>query len=306
MKYKKGNPPALAFWLIKHIFPDYDRIYLTEDFEEIYRDLLKEKGQIPAWCWCWGQFFASLPRFIFRSIYWRIVMLKNYLKIAWRNVRKHKGYSLMNVTGLAVGWACCILIFLYVHHELSYDRYHKNSDRIYRIAMDIRTETDNRLFASISLMVAPTLIDNYPQVETAARVMPWRGVLVKRNDISFYEDRSMFADQELFDIFTIPFIAGNPQDALTPPRALVISQKMAHKYFGTENPLGKTLNINNQLDMEVTGVVADSPEKTHLKYDLIVSLKLIERQPFMTNWHQTIAYTYLKLKPAVDIDAFSR
>jgi putative ABC transport system permease protein len=306
MKHKKGNPPALAVWLIKHIFPDDDRIYLTEDFEEIFRDLLKEKGQVSALCWCWGQFFTSLPLFIFRSIYWRTVMLKNYLKIAWRNVHKHKGYSLMNITGLAVGMACCFMIFLYVHHELSYDRYHKDSDRIYRIAMDIRAETDNRLFASISPMVAPALIDNYPQVEIAARVMPWRGVLVKRDNISFYEDRSMFADQELFDIFTIPFIVGNPQDALTRPMALVISQKMAHKYFGTENPLGKTLNINNQLDMEVTGVVADSPENTHLKYDLIVSLKLIERQPFMTNWHMTTAYTYLKLKPAADVDAFSR
>jgi len=94
MRNRKKNPPLLAVWLIKHIFPDYDKIYLAEDFEEIYRDLLIEKGQIPAWWWCWGQFFSSLPRFIFHSVYWRTVMLRNYFKICLRNIFKHKSFPL--------------------------------------------------------------------------------------------------------------------------------------------------------------------------------------------------------------------
>ncbi|UCE43360.1 MAG: ABC transporter permease [Candidatus Aminicenantes bacterium] len=232
-------------------------------------------------------------------------MLKNYLKIALRNFLRHKGYSLINIAGFATGMAVCLLILIYVRHELSYDNYHEDGDRIFRIAQDIRTPTSNRVFAPIAPMVAPTLKADYPQVEQAARSLTTGSRLVRKKDTFFYEDRFMFADPELFDVLTIPFIQGNPQGALTRPNTLVISEKIALKYFGQDNPLGKTLEIDNDT-YEITGIVVDSPENTHLKYDLMASMETLSDWEEMSNWHSTMFYTYLKVKPNVDVDEFAQ
>jgi putative ABC transport system permease protein len=247
-----------------------------------------------------------LPEIIFDKIDWKVVMLKNYFKIALRNFLRHKGYSVINMAGFSIGMACCLLILIYVRHELSYDRYHKDEERIYRIAQDIRTQTSNRVFAPISPMVAPTLKTDYPQVEQAGRALTTsQSRLVRREDTFFYEDRFMYADQELFEVLTIPFIQGNPQKALTRPHTLVISERIALKYFGHDNPLGKTLEIDNET-FEVTGIVADPPENTHLKYDLVASMKTLSDWEEMSNWYSTMFYTYLKLKPNVNEEEFSQ
>jgi len=196
-------------------------------------------------------------------------------------------------------------IFIYVRHELSYDKFYKDVERIYRIAQDIRTQTANRVFAPISPMVAPTLKSDYPQVENAARAMTTSSRLVRQEETFFYEDYFMYADQELFDIFTIPFIQGNSKEALTRPQTVVISERMALKYFGRANPLGKTLEINKR-EYEITGVVADPPENTHIKYDLIASLETLSNWSEMSNWYSTMFYTYLKLKPNVNVEKFSQ
>jgi len=223
-----------------------------------------------------------------------------------RNFQRHKGYSFINIAGFAIGMACCLLILLYDRHELSYDSYQEDVERVCRIVIDIRTQTANRVFALISPTVAPALKADYPQVEHAARaIIPSSSRLVKRKDTFFYEDRFMYADQELFDIFTIPFIQGATQGALTRPNTLVVSQRMAHKYFGNANPLGETLEIN-QHEYEITGVVTDSPENTHMKYDLIASLETLKDWQEMSNWYSTMFYTYLKLRPDVKMEEFSQ
>ncbi len=165
-------------------------------------------------------------------------MLKNYLKIALRNFQRHKGYSFINIAGFAIGMACCLIILIYVRHELSYDKYHRDVERIYRIVIDIRQQTANRVFALISPTVAPALKADHPQVEYAARSITTSSRLVKKEERLYYEDLFMYADQELFDIFTIPFIQGNPQEALTRPQTLVISERMSQKYFGNSYPIG--------------------------------------------------------------------
>ncbi len=232
-------------------------------------------------------------------------MLRNYLKIALRNFQRHKAYSFINIAGFAIGMACCLIILIYVRHELSYDSYHKDVERIYRIPIDIRTQTANRVFALVSPTVAPALKADFPQVEYAARALLTSSRLVKKEERFHYEDRFMYADQELFDIFTIPFIQGNPKEALTRPQTLVISERMAQKYFGDSYPIGETLEIN-QRQYEITGVVADSPENTHMKYDLIASLETLRDWSEMTNWHSTMFYTYLKLQPNVNVEDFSQ
>ena len=305
MSNPKTKPPLVPHVLLKLFLKGEDFREFSGDIDEIYRYKIDCGLKSRAKIWYWLRVLESIPGIITDKIYWRVVMLKNYLKIALRNFRRHKGYSFINIAGFAIGMAVCLLILIYVRQELSYDKYHKDGDRVYRIAQDIQTQTSNRLFAPISPMVALTLKTEYPQIEYAARALTTSPRLVKREETLFYENRFMFADQELFDVLTIPLIHGNPQEALTRPQTLVISERIALKYFGQDSPLGKTLNINQQ-DYEITGVAANPPENTHLKYDLIASMETLADWSEMTNWYSTMFYTYFKVKPNVNMEELSQ
>jgi putative ABC transport system permease protein len=232
-------------------------------------------------------------------------MIRNYLLTAWRNVLRHPGHSFINLAGFALGMSCCVVIFVYVRNERSYDAHHVDVDRVFRISMDIRTRTANRLFAPISDTAGPALEADYPQVEAVARVWPRSSRLVRRDDIVSYEDRFLFADARLFDVLTVPLLEGDPRTALVDPRSLVITAGLARKYFGTAGPVGRTLNVNGQ-DFNITAVAADPPPTTHLPYGLIASMSTIANERYMNNWHSTMFYTYLRLKPGVDPAAFGK
>ena len=206
--------------------------------------------------------------------------------------------------------ACCMVIFLYVASELTYDQYHDDADRIYRVAMYWKVPVGEFRSAGISAGVAPALKNNFTQVEYAARIMPINDMLVQNGNMRFYEDRMVYADQELFDIFTIPFIHGDRATALERPWTVVITRRIAEKYFGNENPLGKTIEIrkgetrrlrsmsspdSNNTDFEITGVVGNPPSNTHFKYDFIVSLQQLKQNVLRQSWHGGGTYTYIKL-----------
>ncbi len=302
---KVEKAPLIPNVLLRLLLRGEDFHEFSDDIDEVYQQMIDSGPKFRAKAWYWFRVIESVPSLIMDKIYWRFTMIKNYLKIALRNFRRHKGYSFINIAGFAIGMACCLLILLYVRHELSYDRYHEDVERVCRIVIDIRTQTANRFFALVSPTVAPALKADYPQVEYAARAIPARSRLVRRKDTFFYEDRFMYADQELFDVLTFQFVQGNPQEALIRPNTLVVSQKIALKYFGNANPLGDTLEINQE-EFEITGVVQDSPENTHLKYDLIASLETLKDWDEMSNWYSTMFYTYLKLKPGVNVEEFSQ
>jgi putative ABC transport system permease protein len=230
-------------------------------------------------------------------------MLKNYLKIAFRNIIRYKGYSFINIFGLAIAVICCIFIFLYVQQEMSYDKYHADHDRIFRVAEDIQTKTANRIFAPVSPPLAPALKENFPQVEYAGRIIDLSPRLVKYQDKIFYESNGFAVDQEILHIFTIPFLKGNPSEALERPNTLVVTEEMAAKYFGNDDPLGKILKLNDK-EYEITGVVDNPPVNTHWKYNFLISLKNYEKSQFMTNWYATMVYTYVKLSAGADVKGF--
>jgi len=305
MEKRKVSPPFILSFLLRLLLKDEEYLEFSGDINEIFREMISRGPKWKAKAWYACRVLESSPGLIVDNIRWRSTMIKNYLKIALRNFRRHLGYSFINIVGFAIGMACCLLILVYVRHELSYDRYHKDAERIFRISLDIRTPTANRVFALVSPTVAPALKADFPQVEFAARLLPAENRLVKRGEAFFYENLFTYADQELFDVLTIRFLRGNPRTALTRPQTLVISERMALKYFGGENPLGKTLNINTR-DYEITGVVEDPPGTTHLKFDLIASLETLATWNEMSNWHSTMFYTYLKLRPNVNVEEFSR
>lgn len=222
-----------------------------------------------------------------------------------RNISRYKGYSFINIAGLAIGMACCILILLWVQDESSYDDFHQDVERLYRVAIDIRTQTANRVFAPVCPMLAPTIKKDLPQIEQVVRFFPRRNLLVKYGEEKkFYEDGFAFVDPEVFEVFSVSFLQGDRATALNRPRTVVITDRIARKYFGAEDPLGKSLIIN-QMDTEVTGVIADIPHNTHNKFDILSSLQIYEKDRMMSGWHSTMFYTYIKTKSPVDQEAFA-
>ncbi len=230
-------------------------------------------------------------------------MFQNYLKIALRNLKKHKGYSFINITGLAIGMACCILIFLFVQEELSYDNFHKDLDRLYRVVMHFESEGFTRDFAKVGPSVGQKLRVDFPGVESVARMMKFYRPLIKQENHKNYEERCYYAEPELFNILTFNFLQGDPKTALSRPNTAVISEGMINKYFGTENPVGKLLTIDSE-DFEITGIIQDYPSNTHLKCDFLLSFKTIENEDMATEWGWTNFQTYLKLSPNVNVENF--
>lgn len=184
-------------------------------------------------------------------------MLINYLKIVCRNIKKHKGYSLINILGLAVGIAVCSLIYLYVSHEMSYDKYHTKSDRIYRVTID----HPRAHIAMTPSMILPTSKRLFPEVETGVRLFDVGSFnpLVVRHENRVFEERSIvYTDSTLFDVFDFEMIAGNENNALKSPQSAVLTQNMSELYFGNDNAVGQTLEIGGS-DYEVTGVIQNIP-----------------------------------------------
>lgn len=235
-------------------------------------------------------------------------MIRNYLKIAWRNIKRHKGYSFLNVAGLAIGIAACLVISFFVRHELTYDNYHQDADRVFRVAIDINSGETNRVFAQTCAPLAPALERDFPQVEAAARLWRWDNQLVKNGeDVAFYENDYYLADPNIFDVLTIPLLKGDPKTALNRPSTLVIAEEPARKYFGDADPMGKMLLINNA-EFEVTGVIQDNNANSHLNFNLMTSIATVENESWvpstLENWHSTMFFTYIKVHEYVDIAAF--
>jgi putative ABC transport system permease protein len=237
-------------------------------------------------------------------------MLKNYLTIALRNISRHKGYTFLNVAGLAVGIASCILIFFFIRNELSYDTYHQDADRLYRVAIDIQSKADNRVFAQTSAPLIGALKKDFPQVEQAVQLWRWNSLLVKyEEEKSFYEDNFFLTTSDVFNVFTIPLVKGDPKTALNRPLTVVLAEETARKYFGQEESIGKMLTINKK-QYEVTGVMANLPYNSHLKLNILTSIATLEKeewvQDVMDNWHSTMFYTYIKVKPTIDLVQFNK
>jgi putative ABC transport system permease protein len=234
-------------------------------------------------------------------------MLKSYLTIAFRNLSRNKVYSAINIIGLAIGMAACFFIFLYVRFEVSYDRFHKNADRLYRVPMEFlpnKTGPNATTYPSIG----PTLKANFPEVEDFARLArpetfmhtsSVRYTDAKGNAKIFNEGNFYIADASFLTMFTFPFKEGNPATALKAPQTIVISESIAKKYFGTTHAIDKVLVING-MPLKVTGVFKDVPQYSHLKFDMLISFATLGDKWGYNEWGWPEFYNYVLLKPGTD------
>lgn len=225
-------------------------------------------------------------------------MLKNYFKIAWRNLRKQKLYSVINIVGLSVGVACSLIIALFVIHETSYDGFHKNADNIYRLNRDIKAGENFYHFAISPAPVASFLKEEIPEVTQAVRLRTTGSFLVKRPEMnqSFKETKLIYSDSGFFDLFSFQLLEGVESRQLKEPNTVVLSQKMARKYFKNENPLNKSLILDGDETYRVTGVFENMPNNSHLQYDFLLSMASIPDQANNNSWTSNNFFTYYELR----------
>ncbi|GMN07973.1 ABC transporter permease [Croceitalea sp. MTPC5] len=221
-------------------------------------------------------------------------MFKNYLKIAWRNLNKNKSFSILNILGLSIGMACSILILLWVQNEVSYDQFHTDADRTYRFIVnsgDFKT-------AVSSAGMGPDLMDELSEIESVVRTTKFQKVLFHVNDKVYEEGQFMYVDDNFLSFFDFPLLQGEAVSALENPNTIVLTQTMAQKYFGDDNALGKTIKLNNNKNLKVTGVLKDLPSNSHFKFDFIAptsTIISIDQNLANKTWGNFDYYSYFKL-----------
>ncbi len=235
-------------------------------------------------------------------------MLKNYLKIAIRNLIKRRTYSIINISGLAVGMAVSILILLYAREEMTFDSYHVYKNQIYRVQRDP--------FCTLAPSFAPLLEKELPEIQHLVRITQFGFPITFKNN-RFFESRIFCAEQDIFKVFTIPLIKGNSENALNDPFSIILSESMVEKYFGTTDPMGKNLLIalsdNNNVPLKITGIMKDIPRKSHLHYDFLVPYSFLGtldggvKEYFLgsNNFSDNVCGTYVRLSKECDSKEFS-
>ncbi len=307
MSNNKGykSPPKFAEFILRKILPDEGINSPLGDFEEDYNDFIAKNSQVGAWLWYYLQILKIIPGKILNSIHRSAGMLLNYLKIAFRSIKRSKGYSFINITGLVIGLTCAMLIMMYIQYELSFDTYHENSEEIYRVVMWQKgnkyqgTEWFNATPGALKSIVT----EEVPEVLKAARV-PNRGGIIKIDSNLYTEYNIYYADPEFLEMFTFPLISGSPETALIEPYTILLTEDMKKKYFGNENPIGKFLNINNK-EYTITGILKNVPKNSHFTFDFLASMATqysLDRIENLEGWRSNdIWNTYLLIQKGSNI-----
>jgi len=304
MKLRKNSPPIIAAWILSKLNYYEDNFALADAIEQDYFEFYAQEGKIKSWIWYWFHTIEILIQFIKCSIYWSVIMIKNYLKITFRNLLKYKGFSFINITGFALSISLCLIIIIFIKDEKSSDGFHKNKDCIFRVYTTDKEikYSEVRGWATSPATLGPILIRDYPDVEDAVRLRRMGGnVLHEETAIPI---RGMFAESSFFTIFGFQLDRGNPETALTEPFSIVISQENANKFFGNDNPIDQTLTLETYGDFKVTGVLKNIHNKSHFKFDVLVSFETIKnlesREIFAKNLNQWVSfssyYTYILLR----------
>lgn len=291
----RHNPPKILQWLLKHLIVNEMRLQVLDDIGEMYRQLIIDQGKIHADRWYLKQVFRSFPNFVMDLCYWRMVMVVSYMKMTARIMKRHQGYSFINITGLTIGIACVLLVAFWVQHETGYDRFHENINNLHRVAFttDMNIQFANSFQGEyLPGQVAEFLSTEYPEIK-ASTVIGGSGAKFTVGDRSFFGS-GPFVHATFFQMFTFPFKQGDHEEAFKSPRSIVLSESFAERLFGLENPVGKTVRINDRAEIPVTGVLKKIPENSHLQFDYLLSFELAPR--YMKTWDNKSVQVYVQLE----------
>src|SRR5262245_49741419 len=220
-------------------------------------------------------------------------MLKNLWLVALRNLKKDRGYTLLNVIGLAIGITCCLFLIFYIQDEISYDRFNEKADRIVRLNSYINEPENHMKLAISQFVLGPELKKDFPEVEEAVRFQNNGRTMFKNGELHFYEDKLYYTDSNVFRVFTYEFIEGNPETALKDPKSIVLTQTSAEKYFGKNNSaVGKSLRNNEGEIFKVTGVIKDVQKNSHLLFTALISISSLPKDYDGGGWGNFNIYNY--------------
>ena len=300
MAISKKRIPRIPHWILMRMYSFENADAYSGDIEEEFSEIQKCQGGAKAKRWIWFHALAALPRWGQHLIIWRATMFKNYFKIALRNFLRHKAYTFINIAGLAIGIACCIMILLWVQDELSYDRFHENAKDLY-----VATFSNGSNVTPTAL--APYLKAEYPEVTHTSRYAFIGRNLLKFKDTDIYQEGGIMVDMDFLKMFTLPFLKGNPETAFEEPHSILLSEEVALKLFDSSDPIGQTLTYNTNLDLKVTGVFEDYPSNSHIQFQYILptSLAMSYNKNYNT-WDVNNLRTYVQLRkntPVESVDA---
>jgi len=291
---KKYNSPVIARKLLDLMSAYHERHSINEDFEETFSEIQKSEGSFRARHWYWNNTLKSVAVYLKLIVSWRFTMLKNHLKIVYRNFIKNKLFSFINVFGLAIGLSICMIISLWVLRELSYDRFHEKAHRIYRIERELFRDNLYQRWPITGGLYKQALIDDFPEIENATRF--WRrefSIKDHKNDI--HRQETFAVDNSVFEIFDFNLEEGDKKTALSDPMTVVLTRENALRYFGTGDAVGKSLTFEwegKQVDFKVTGILEEVPENSHIHFDMLVSIASVPEEEF-AEWRSNYLYTYI-------------
>lgn len=293
--HSSPKPPRLFVQLFELIARSEEQRTISGDLDEQFADLVEERGRLKAFLWYGGQILSACPLLVINSLYWRVFMLINYLKITIRNIRRHKAYSFINIAGLAIGIASCMLIMLWVQDELSYDRFHEHADSLY-----VATFSNGSTVTPTAL--SGFLKAEYPEMLHTSRFAGMGSSLLKYEDTEIYEAGGFMVDPDFVKMFTISFLGGDLETVLNDPNSILISEKLARKYFGTKDPIGQTMTFNTRFALKVTGVFEDYPSNSHIRFEYILPLALSKIWNLNLNtWEYNNIRTYVQLQEGTPV-----
>ncbi|MCP4728308.1 MAG: FtsX-like permease family protein [bacterium] len=294
---KIKKPPSFFEILLKRTSAREKDFTISGDFEELYHRMYVEKGFISANIWYIFQVLRTIQIYSMNSIIWSIMMFKNYLKVTFRNITRDKGYTMINISGLAIGMACCVMIFLWVRDELSFDNFHEKADRLYNCVMRV----EGNWWGSTPLALKTVLEKDFPEIEKVVR-LAGRNRDFRRGDYS-HTELGGFVGTEFFEMFTFPFIAGDPEKVFENKLSIVITEEFADRFFKDEDPLGKVVIMSNNQDLTVTGVLKNLPSNSSLQFDFLSSIENYTNIQRLNNSWSVELNTYLLIRENVDIQS---
>ncbi|MFC1725996.1 ABC transporter permease [candidate division KSB1 bacterium] len=309
MNNTKKSPPKIAAWILSKLIDRSVRDQAMGDFEERYYVMASKNGLFFAGFYYRLQILAVIPAFIKNSIFWSFIMFGNYLKIAFRNIRKQKAYTFINIFGLSVGMAISILILLWVQDELSYDNFHQNINRFYRVVVESQNDNQLVLEAQTPIPLSEQLKLEFPEIVNTSRYFDNQTSVEFKYDNQILKiDRIAAVDPAFFELFSFSLIKGDPKTALNDPFSMLISEEYAKKWFGNEEPIGKILKIaEREKGFTITGVIKDIPHNSHLRFDGLWSFNFIREfgLPF-DKWDFSLGHTYVLLQKSSNADEFTK
>ncbi|MFC2156480.1 ABC transporter permease [Acidobacteriota bacterium] len=298
MSRNKTRPGRFAVRIFEKMSRYEEDFSLNGDLEEEFGERMKIQSLRKARIWYLLQALKSLPSYLKYRFSRSFVMLKNYVVTALRYIQRQKGFSFLNLFGLSIGITCFFLISIYVMHEMNFDRYHSESDRIYRVCSEHAWAYHGKNKSAITpAPLAPALREDLPDVETSVRLTDSSNILLSKDGQNFLEDSIIFSDPEIFDVFSFTLLKGDPKKALSDPYSIILSERIAQKYYGNEEPIGKILRYRNEHDLKITGILQNVPENSHFIPDLITSFQFYDiiNNVDLTQWSLSSYYTYVKL-----------